>query len=116
MQGLLFPEALLFEFLFVTCILGGAGAWMTGRACALTWRPYLPMVIYILILSFGVRFIHFSLFGGMLLSLHYWIVDLVILLVIGSIAYRYTLANQMVSQYYWLYDKSGLLSWRPKQA
>lgn len=114
MQGLIYEEQSFLSFLFVTCLLGGAGAWMTGRACALTWRPYLPVVAYILILSFGVRFIHFSLFGGSLLSVHYWLVDFVILLLIGSTAYRYTLANQMVSQYYWLYAKSGPLSWRDK--
>ena len=73
-----------------------------------------PLLVYLLILSFGVRFIHFSLFGGTLLSLHYWLVDLAVLLVIGVVAYRYTLANQMVSQYYWLYERSGAFSWRAK--
>ncbi|SHF28541.1 hypothetical protein SAMN02745157_2102 [Kaistia soli DSM 19436] len=114
MQGLLFEEKSIFVFIFVTLILGGAGAWMTGRACALTWRRFLPVVVYLLILSFGVRFIHFALFGGTLLSVHYWLIDFVILLAIGTIAYRYTLANQMVSQYYWLYEKSGAFSWRAK--
>ena len=114
MQGLIYEEQSLFVFLFVTLILGGAGAWMTGRACALTWRRYVPLVTYLVILSFGVRFIHFALFGGTLLSVHYWLVDLVVLLVIGIVAYRYTLSNQMVSQYYWLYEKSGPLSWRDK--
>jgi hypothetical protein len=114
MQGLIYEEQSILVFLFVTFILGGAGAWMTGRACALTWKRYLPLVAYLIILSFGVRFIHFSLFGGTLLSVRYWIVDLIVLMTIGSIAYRYTLANQMVSQYYWIYTKSGPLSWRNK--
>jgi hypothetical protein len=114
MQGLLHEEPSILVFLFVTCILGGAGAWMTGRACALTWRPYGPLLVYLLILSFAVRFIHSALFGATLLSLHYWLVDLVVLLVIGSIGYRYTLAEQMASQYYWLYEKAGLFSWRPR--
>ncbi|MCX5516085.1 hypothetical protein C3941_20960 [Kaistia algarum] len=100
--------------LLVFKMLAAAGAWMAGRACALTWRPFAPVIAYVAILSFGVRFIDFALFGGTLLSLHYWLVDLVVLLVVGSAAYRYTLANQMVSQYYWLYDKSGVLSWRAK--
>ena len=91
-----------------------AGAWMTGRACARTWKPLRPLLVYLLILSFGVRFIHFSLFGGTLLSLHFWLVDLVVLLVVGITAYRYTLANQMVSQYYWLYERTGAFSWRAK--
>ncbi len=114
MQGILFEEQSILVFIFVTLILGGAGAWMTGRACARTWRRYPPLVVYLLILSFGVRFIHFALFGGTLLSLHYWLIDLAVLLVIGTIAYRFTLARQMVSQYYWLYEKSGAFSWRAK--
>jgi len=40
--------------------------------------------------------------------------SLIFLLVIGYTAYRYTMANQMVSQYYWLYRKSGAFSWRDK--
>jgi len=114
MQGLIFEEGSPWIFLFVTIILGGLGAWMTGRACALTWRPYLPLVVYLLILSFAVRFIHFALFGGSLLSLHYWLIDFIVVLAIGSVAYRHTMANQMVKQYYWLYSKSGLLSWRDR--
>lgn len=113
-MGLLYEEQSFLVFLFVTLILGGAGAWMTGRACALTWRKLRPLVVYILLLSFGVRFIHFALFGGTLLSLHYWLIDFVIVLIIGISGYRYTLANQMVAQYYWLYEKAGLFSWRAR--
>ena len=29
----------LFTFILITLILGGAGAWATGRAVAKTWRP-----------------------------------------------------------------------------
>ena len=113
-MGLLYEEQSFLVFLFVTVILGGAGAWMTGRACALTWRQPLPLVVYLLLLSFGVRFIHFALFGGTLLSLHYWLIDFIIVLAIGVTGYRYTLANQMVAQYYWLYQKSGPFSWRER--
>jgi uncharacterized protein (DUF2249 family) len=35
-------------------------------------------------------------------------------MIIGSIAYRYTLTGQMVSQYHWLYERSGPFSWRPR--
>jgi hypothetical protein len=113
MSGILYEETSFASFLFVTIILGGAGAWMTGRACAITWRPYPLLVFYLLILSLAVRFIHFSLFEATLLSLHYWIVDAAVCLLIGSLGYRYTRTNQMTTQYYWLYAKSGPLSWRP---
>jgi hypothetical protein len=35
-----------------------------------------------------VRFIHFALFEGTLLSLHYYIVDAVVILGIGSLGFR----------------------------
>ena len=34
MQGILYEESSVWLFLLVTCVLGGGGAWMTGRACA----------------------------------------------------------------------------------
>ena len=84
MDGLLFENFSILQLVFL--ILSGLGAWMTGRACASTWRSYLPVVVYILLLSIGVRFILFALFGGTLLSLHYWLVaDTRFILLIGSI-------------------------------
>jgi hypothetical protein len=45
MQGILYEEVSIWQFLFVTCLLGGWAAWMTGKACASTWRPYLTLVV-----------------------------------------------------------------------
>jgi hypothetical protein len=42
------------------------------------------------------------------------VVDTIILLIIGLIGYRFTRANQMVRQYYWIYEKAGLVGWKPK--
>ena len=64
MQGILYEEANVWEFLFVTCLIGGWAAWMTGRACAQTWRPYSSLVVFLLVLGIGVRFIHHALFGA----------------------------------------------------
>jgi small-conductance mechanosensitive channel len=114
MQGIIYEETSVLFFFFVTVVLGGAGAWMTGRACAMTWRPYLTLFFYLLVLGVGVRFIHFSIFEGTLLSLHYYLVDTIVLMIIGFLGYQYTRTNQMVSQYYWLYDRSGWIGWRPK--
>ncbi len=47
-------------------------------------------------------------------SLHYYVVDTIVLLIVGTLGYRYTRANQMVTQYNWLYERSSLLSWKPK--
>lgn len=114
MQGILYEEASIFTFLFVTIILGGTGAWMTGRACALTWRPQTTLVGYLLVLGLAVRFIHFAIFGGTLLSAHYYLADSLMLMLIGFLGYRHTRTRQMVTQYYWLYERSGFVGWRQK--
>lgn len=114
MQGIIYEESSFLFFLFITVVLGGTGAWMTGRACAMTWRPYTTLVFYLMVLGVGIRFIHFSIFGGTLLSLHYYVADTVVLLIIGLLGYRYTRTNQMVRQYYWLYDRNGWIGWRSK--
>ncbi len=40
MQGILYEEPSFWLFFLITCLLGGWAAWMTGRACASTWRTY----------------------------------------------------------------------------
>ncbi len=116
MQGILYEEASIWQFFFVTLLLGGGAAWLTGRAAAQTWRPYSSLLVYLLSLGVGVRFIHHALFEGTMFSLQFYIVDTVILLVIGFIGYRYTRTNQMVTQYHWLYERSGPLAWKGKAA
>ncbi|WP_075215694.1 DUF6867 family protein [Mongoliimonas terrestris] len=116
MQGILYEEPNILLFAFVTLILGGWGAWMTGRACAITWRSATILVAYVLVLAMAVRFIHFALFEGTLLSLHYYLVDMVILQAIAFAGYRFYLTRQMVRQYYWLYEASGPFAWKPKAA
>jgi ABC-type Fe3+-siderophore transport system permease subunit len=114
MQGILYEEPSIWQFFFVTCLLGGGAAWMTGRACAQTWRSYVSLVLYLLLLGIAVRFIHHALFNGTMFSAQYYIVDTVVLLIIGSLGFRYTRTNQMVTQYNWLYERSSPLGWKPK--
>ena len=114
MQGILYEEPSFWLFVLVTVLMGGWAAWMTGRAMAITWQPYLLCIGYLLLLAGAVRFIHYALFRGTLLSLHYYLVDAAVLLIIGSIGFRRTRARQMTSQYRWLYERSGPLTWREK--
>ena len=114
MQGILYEEPSIWLFLLITVIMGGWAAWMTGRAMALTWRHFWQLVVYLLILAAAVRFIHFALFHGTLLSLHYYLVDAVVILIIGSLGFRYTRARQMTTQYRWLYERTGPLTWRER--
>jgi small-conductance mechanosensitive channel len=114
MQGILHEEASVSLFLFVTCFLGGWAAWMTGRAMASTWRSYPVLIAYLMLLGLAVRFIHFSLFGGTLLSIHYYLVDTVVLQVIGAMGYRMTRVAQMTAKYRWLYLPHGPFAWRDR--
>ena len=114
MQGILYEEASVWQFLFVTCLLGGWAAWMTGRAVAQTWRPYPNLVFYLLVLGVGVRFIHHALFWGTMFTFQYYVVDTIVLMILGTLGYKYTRTNQMVTQYSWLYENASLLTWKPK--
>jgi len=99
LQGVLYEEPSAGIFLLVTLVLGGGAGWLTGRALALTWRPWWQMIPASLLLGLGVRFIHFALFGATLLSPHYYAVDTVTVCLLGLVSYRITRSRQMVRQY-----------------
>ena len=112
------PE-LLYEdsfgvFLLVTVLLGGGAAALAGRAIALTWRPWWQVVIYAAILGAVVRFGHYALFQGTLLTLHYFLVDSAVCVACGGLGFRAARVAQMVRQYRWLNERRGPLSWRRK--
>ena len=109
---LLYQEHSFGIFLLVTVILGGGAAALAGRAIAATWRPWWQIVLYSLILGFAVRFIHFALFGGTLLSLHYDAVDSAVCLALALFGFRAARAAQMARHYHWLYQSTGFLRWR----
>jgi hypothetical protein len=116
MQGILYEETSIWIFLLITGALGGWLAYMTGQACAETWRSVPQTVIYLLILGLAVRFVHFALFGGTLFSARFYIVDTIILLIIGLGAWRSTRTRQMATQYWWLYERTGPFSYRERPA
>ena len=51
--------------------------------------------------------------GESLLSVHYFIVDYVWLMIVGVLGYRFMRAKQMATQYSWAFERSGL-NWRAK--
>jgi uncharacterized protein DUF6867 len=114
LAGLIYEEGSFGVFVLTTVILGGGAGWLAGRAIALTWRPWWQMVAYSLILGLAVRFIHFSLFNGTLLSLHYYLVDSAFCMAFGFLGFRAARAAQMVEHYHWLNERSGKLRWRRK--
>jgi hypothetical protein len=110
-----YEEGSLFVFMLVTVMLGGGAAFLSGRAIAATWRPWWQVGAYMLVLGGAVRFFHMALFGGSLLSLHYYLVDTAFCLAFGFWGYRLTRAGQMAEQYGWLYRRAGPLSWAKKR-
>jgi hypothetical protein len=114
LQGLLYEEGSFGVFILVTVILGGGAAALAGRAVALTWRPWWQIFIHALILGAAVRFIHFALFDGTLLSLHYYTADALVCLACEALGFRAARAAQMVRQYRWINEPAGALRWRRK--
>ena len=114
--ALIYEEDSLGVFLLVTVFLGGGAAWLTGRSIAGTWRPLWQVFLYTSILAAVVRFFHFALFGGTLLSLHYYLVDAAVCLGLGLAGFRATRVAQMLRQYRWLNEPAGFLRWRRKSA
>jgi hypothetical protein len=111
------PEFLTYErslgvFFLVTVAMGGAAAWLAGRAIAATWRPWWRVVFYMLILALAVRFIHVVLFDSKLWSLHYYLVDYTVCLLFGLLGFRIMRVRQMVARYNWLNERNGPLRWR----
>ncbi|HVI51766.1 MAG TPA: hypothetical protein VM661_11190 [Candidatus Sulfotelmatobacter sp.] len=99
-------------FIGVTLIFMGGCAFMTGQALASTWRAAWHAAPYALMLGLADRFLGYALFQGTLLSLPGYVVDTAVLMIISLAAYRVTRARQMVTQYPWLYQRTGIFSWR----
>jgi hypothetical protein len=113
MEGLYESESIL-QVALVTGVIGGGAAWLAGRAIAMTWRPFWHVIVYMLLLGCAVRFVHFALFEGTLLSLASYGADTLYVLIVSALGWRMTRAAQMATQYYWLYERAGPLTWRPK--
>ncbi len=115
MAGILYSNTPygLFTFVVLTLMIGGAGAWASGRALAQTWRPMAMIALYMLFLTAGVQFLHYALYGEPLLAPQYFIVAYVWNLFIAALGYRAMRAAQMATQYSWAYERAGF-GWRPK--
>jgi len=108
----LYGSETLLQIILVTGVIGGGAAFLAGRAIAQTWRPFWSVAVYMAMLGAAVRFVHFALFEAALLSPPSYAADTAYLIVVGALAWRMTRAAQMATQYYWLYQRTGPLSWR----
>lgn len=102
-------------FIGVTLVLSGFAAYMTGQALAATWRPVRQVFLYGILLGFADRFLTWALFQGALLSPTGYLIDTAVIIVISLVAYRTTLARRMIAQYPWIYERTGLFTWRRKR-
>jgi|EndMetStandDraft_7_1072992.scaffolds.fasta_scaffold66182_3 hypothetical protein len=121
----LIAEKSFTAFFIVTVLLGGSGAFFAGQALARSWKPYLRLVFYMLLLGLAVRFLHWGLFKdatyqswrdvqGTLLSPHYYLVDTLVLIAMASLGYQLERARQMTTQYGWIYVRTSPLTWRKR--
>ena len=101
-------------FLIMTVIIGGGAAFMSGRGLASKWRPVWMAVAYMIPMGLALRFFHYALFEGNLLSLRFFMTDTLVLVAGALLGYRLTRVQQMVSQYPWLYERAGPLAWRSR--
>jgi hypothetical protein len=110
-------------FLFITLIAGGGAAFMIGRAAAKQWKPFWHAALQIMLLSAAIRFLHWGLFAGAtlaswrqaqgsLLSLHYYLADVAVLMIFAALGFKLQRRAQMLRQYGWLTEKARPLSWR----
>jgi branched-chain amino acid transport system ATP-binding protein len=113
MMAALLGNSLQVYFGLTMCLMGFA-AFMTGQAIAITWKPVWHALGYALLLGFADRFLAYALFDGHLLSIPAYLIDTATLAAIAALAWRLARARKMVSQYPWLYERTGPFSWRSR--
>lgn len=112
LQGLLYEDDSALVFLLLTIAIGGAAAALAGRAVAQAWRPWWHAVPFALMIAAAVRFLHFALFGGTLMSLQFFAVDAAFCLACALIGFRLKRVAQMVGCYGWINQRAGWAAWR----
>lgn len=104
----------LAEFIGITGVLFGLGAYLMGQAIAETWRPAWQNVAYGFVLAAFNHFIDCALFGEAWTSVGHYLVDAAFIIAVALFAHRVTAVRKMVAQYPWLYERAGLMNWRER--
>ena len=104
----------IWVFLVLTVVIAGGVAFMVGQALARTWRPMWQLLGYAALVGAADRFLIFALFDGQLLSLAGYVLDTAVLIALAWIAFRSTRSYMMVTQYPWLYERTGPITWRAR--
>lgn len=104
---------MLVFILLTVCIFGGIG-FLMGQAIAETWRPVWQNFAYGLLLSAANRFFAFALFKIDWHSVAGFLTDAAVIIAFALLAFRLTQVRKMVTQYPWIYERTGLFTWREK--
>ncbi len=103
-------------FLGLTVVLAGGAAILAGQAIADHWRSFWQVLGTAFGLALFNRFLVYALFDGPLLDVGAFLVEYVVIAILGLIAYRITAVRKMISQYPWRYERTSLWSYRDKQS
>ncbi|RUM07562.1 DUF6867 family protein [Rhizobium chutanense] len=116
MQGLFFESDAGVRVVIraLVVLIGFWTAWRAGKAVADGWNNYPLAVVYTFLLAWAMQFLHHALFDGPMLDAVYYGIDFVTLLVFSTAGFRFRRTNQMVNNYYWLYEKTSAFSWKDK--
>lgn len=112
--GGLIVEHDIIAFLVMVIGLGGLCAFLAGRSSARSWAAFSSLVINMVLFGFAIRFLEWGIFRGTLLQPYYYLVHTAILIAIAALGFQLTRTNQMVTQYHWLYQRSGPLTWKSR--
>ena len=114
MAGILWSDSDfgLLAFLVLGAV-GVAAAFASGRAMASGWSPQWRILPAAIALAAAVQFLHFALFQEDLLSVHYYLVTFVLILLAAWVGYARMRARQMATQYSWAFEQVGL-TWRAR--
>ena|SRR5579872_6309631 len=85
---------------------------LVGAAVARDWRPARHVIPFGLAMAVIDRMLGYAAFQGDVLSPVGFMIDAYCILLASVLAWRYTLAAQLVRQYPWMYRRSLLLGWR----
>ena len=103
-------------FIVLTVIIGGSAGFLSGRGLARSWKPFWRVFVYMALLAAAIRFFHYALFDGTLLSPYYYLVTYAVLLAAACLGFRMLRTTQMVTQYRWLYQRTSPLTWRERRS
>lgn len=96
----------------ILSIVFGLCSWLAGQAAARGWRSIRVALAYAILIAMADRFLLFALREASLMDPMGFAIALVMFLAVAALAFRWNQVDMMVSQYPWLYERTGLLSWQ----